>query len=364
MRPTRYDVDLDALRHNVGVLSGIAAGATFCAVVKADGCGHGAVPVARAAVEAGADWLAVALVEEAAELRVAGIDVPLLMLSEPRPAEMAEVAAVGGLRPVLYTAAGIDALAAAAPGAPAHLMVDTGMHRAGVAPDEAVATARHLLDAGLRLEGVATHFAVADEPDDPFTGEQLRRFDAVLADLGAAGIDPGIVHAANSAGTIAFPDAHRSMVRVGISLFGVAPSPDLAATVDGLGLRLVGSLRSEVTRVAVVEPGETVSYGRRWQADRPTRVATVPIGYADGVPRAWWERGAVLVGGRRRPIRGVVTMDQLMVEVDDDVAVGDEVVLLGSQGEACVRPEEVADAVGSIAYEVLTSVGARVPRRH
>jgi alanine racemase len=154
------------------------------------------------------------------------------------------------------------------------------------------------------------------------------------------------------------------MVRVGISLFGVAPSPDLAATVDGLGLRLVGSLRSEVVRVAVVEPGETVSYGRRWQADRPTRVATVPIGYADGVPRAWWERGAVLVGGRRRPIRGVVTMDQLMVEVDDDVAVGDEVVLLGSQGEACVRPEEVADAVGSIAYEVLTSVGARVPRRH
>ena len=207
-------------------------------------------------------------------------------------------------------------------------------------------------------------FSFAEQTIPEGRSKPLGTADAVLAGLGAAGIDPGIVHAANSAGTIAFPDAHRSMVRVGISLFGVAPSPDLAATVDGLGLRLVGSLRSEVVRVAVVEPGETVSYGRRWQADRPTRVATVPIGYADGVPRAWWERGAVLVGGRRRPIRGVVTMDQLMVEVDDDVEVGDEVVLLGSQGEACVRPEEVADAVGSIAYEVLTSVGARVPRRH
>lgn len=364
MRPTWCDIDLDAIRHNVGVLRGVAGEAAFCAVVKADAYRHGAVPVAMAALEAGATWLAVALVEEAAELRAAGIDAPILVLSELQPDEMAEVAALGGVRPTVYTGPGIDAFAAAAPGAPVHLKVDTGMHRVGATPAAATGLARRVLDGGLVLEGVFTHFAVADSPADPFTGDQVERFDAVLADLADHGIEPEMVHLANTAGLITCPGARRSLVRAGIGIYGVAPSPELAAACADLGLRPAARLRSEVRHVHLVEAGEGVSYGRRWRAGGPTHLATVPIGYADGVARAWWDGGSVLIGGRRRPIRGVVTMDQLVVEVDGDVLVGDEVVLLGGQGDGFIGAEEVAAAVGTITYEVLVSLGARVPRRH
>ncbi|MAG51939.1 MAG: alanine racemase [Acidimicrobiales bacterium] len=364
MRPTWCDIDLDAVRHNVGVLDALAGEAALCAVVKADGYRHGAVPVARAAVEAGASWLAVALVEEAAELRAAGLDAPILMLSEPQAGDMPGVAELGGVRPTVYSEAGIDAFAAAAPGASVHLKVDTGMHRVGAAPADATDLARRALGAGLVLEGVFTHFAVADAPADPFTGVQIGRFDAVLAELAEHGVHPELVHLANTAGLITSPGARRSLVRAGIGIYGVSPSPELAAACAGLGLRPAARLRSEVRHVHVVEAGEGVSYGRRWRAGEPTRLATVPIGYADGITRAWWDGGSVLVGGRRRPIRGVVTMDQLVVEVDGDVAIGDEVVLLGSQGDESISAEEVAASLDTITYEVLVSLGARVPRRH
>jgi alanine racemase len=364
MRPTWCDIDLDAVRHNVGVLDALAGEAALCAVVKADGYRHGAVPVARAAVEAGASWLAVALVEEAAELRAAGLDAPILVLSEPQAGDMPGVAELGGVRPTVYSEAGIDAFAAAAPGASVHLKVDTGMHRVGAAPADATDLARRALGAGLVLEGVFTHFAVADAPADPFTGVQIGRFDAVLAELAEHGVHPELVHLANTAGLITSPGARRSLVRAGIGIYGVSPSPELAAACEGLGLRPAARLRSEVRHVHVVEAGEGVSYGRRWRAGEPTRLATVPIGYADGITRAWWDGGSVLVGGRRRPIRGVVTMDQLVVEVDGDVAIGDEVVLLGSQGDESISAEEVAASLDTITYEVLVSLGARVPRRH
>jgi len=369
MRPTWVSVDLSAVAHNVAALRRSVGDTELCAVVKADGYGHGAPAVAAAAVEAGATWLAVALVEEAAELRTAGVSAPVLVLSEPRPDEMAEVVALGGVRPTLYTDAGIDAFAAAVAASgvrdvPVHLKVDTGMHRVGVHVDAAVAAARHVLDAGLRLEGVFSHCSIADEPWDPFTDRQVERFDAVLADLSAAGIEPPVVHLANTAATLTRPDTHRSLVRVGIGVYGVSPGPAVDDACRTLGLCQAMTVRSEVTHLQVIGPGEGVGYGHRWVSGHTTRLATVPMGYADGLARAWGLGGEALIGGRRRPLRGVVSMDALVVEVDDDVALGDEVVLLGRQGDDEIGAAEVADAIGLIPWEVLCSLSARPPRRY
>lgn len=367
MRPTAAEVDLDALAHNVGRLVERSAPARVCAVVKADGYGHGAVPVARAALAAGASWLAVALVEEAAELRAAGLEGPILLLSEARPAEHAEVVALG-LRATLYTGPGVEAASAAAIAAGAtlavHLKVDTGMHRVGCAPGEAVALAQAVEAApGLALEGVWTHCAVADEPGNAFTAEQLRRFDAVRDALAAAGIEPSLAHAANSAAAIAHPGARYDLVRAGIAVYGIAPSPALEGELD---LRPALSLRSEVTHVKRVGAGEGISYGLHHTFDHEATVVTVPVGYADGVRRRLGLlHQEVLIGGRRRPIVGVVTMDQLMVDCGDDpVAVGDEVVLLGRQGREEVTAAEWAAALDTIGYEITCAIGPRVPRRH
>ena len=369
MRPTWVSVDLSAVAHNVAALRRSVGDTELCAVVKADGYGHGAPAVAATAVEAGATWLAVALVEEAAELRTADVAAPVLVLSEPRPEEMAEVVALGGVRPTLYTDAGIAAFAAAVAASgvrdvPVHLKVDTGMHRVGVHVDAAVAAARHVLDAGLRLEGVFSHCSIADEPWDPFTDRQVERFDAVLADLSAAGIEPPVVHLANTAATLTRPDTHRSLVRVGIGVYGVSPGPAVDDACRALGLRQAMTVRSEVTHLQVIGPGEGVGYGHRWVSGHTARLATVPMGYADGLARAWGLGGEALVGGRRRPLRGVVSMDALVVEVDDDVALGDEVVLLGRQGDDEIGAAEVADAIGLIPWEVLCSLSARPPRRY
>ncbi len=363
MRPTWAEVDLGAVAHNVALLVERAAPAEVCAVVKADGYGHGAVPVALAALEAGASWLAVALVEEAVVLRDAGVEAPILLLSEARPAEFAEVAALD-LRPTVYTRAGIEA--AAATGAPlrVHLKVDTGMHRVGADPTDALGLARSVVGhPTLELEAVWTHCAVADEPDRSFTAEQLGRFDAVLDELAASGIDVPMTHAANSAGAIAHPAARRSLVRCGIAVYGIDPGPDLAGA---LTLRPALGLRSEIGFVKQVTAGEGVSYGLHHTFDRDTTVATVPIGYADGVRRRLGLlHQEVLIGGRRRPIVGVVTMDQLMVDCGDDlVAVGDEVVLIGRQGDQEIRAADWATALDTIPYEIICGIGPRVPRRH
>ena len=362
------EIDLQALRHNVALLAARAAPASLCAVVKANGYGHGAESVAEAALEAGATRLAVACVEEGIALRGAGIDAPVLLLSEPSAETIDEVVAFG-LIPTLYTGEGVaavaravDAVAAAAP-YPVHVKVDTGMHRVGAPPAEAVrvAAAVHQHPA-LALEGVWTHFAVADEPADPFTDLQAERFAGVVRQLAEHGVRPPLLHLSNSAGTLAHPSCHFDMVRCGIALYGVPPSPALEEAAD---LRPVLSLRSRVSYVREVGPGEGISYGLRYRPSRPSLVATVPIGYADGVPwRLGVTGGDVLLGGRRRRIAGSVTMDQILVDCGDDVPVraGDEVVLLGRQGDEEIRAWEWAERVGTIAYEVLCGVGPRVKR--
>jgi len=365
------EIDLDAVRANVTALRDVAAPAEFLAVVKANAYGHGAVPVARAALQAGASWLGIARVEEAVQLREAGIEARIMLLSEPAPAAVPDVVA-HDITPVVYTEAGIDALAKGVIDAgrtrplPVHLKVDTGMHRVGCTPSDAVALARLVASRDqLELAGVCTHLAVADEPDDAYTPEQLGRFDAVIAALDDAGLRPRVVHAANSAGMLVHPSSRHSLVRVGIAMYGLPPAPALHAH-GGVELRPVMSLRARVTMVKELPAGARLSYGLRYELDHPSRIATVPAGYADGVPRnLGLQGGEVLIGGRRLPIAGVVTMDQLLVDVGDaPVETGDEVVLIGRQGNEEITATEWAQHLGTINYEIVTGIGARVPRTY
>jgi len=364
-RPVWAEVDLGAIRHNVAVLAERVAPAAVCAVVKASGYGHGPVEVSRAALAGGATWLAVALMEEGAVLREAGIAAPVLLLSEPPAGAMAAVVDLG-LTPTLYTAEGLDALTAAAAGpvtVPVHVKVDTGMHRVGAAADDAVKLALAVEErTHLRLEGVWTHFAVADDPSGDFTTGQFARLGAVVDELATAGIRPPLVHACNSAGALGFPACHGDLVRCGIAVYGVAPAPGL---IGAAPLRPALALKAHVSLVKEVEAGEALSYGLRYRLGHRSHVATVPIGYADGVPwRLGVTGGEVLIGGRRRPLAGSVTMDQVLVDCGDDgsVAAGDEVVLLGAQDGERIDAWEWAAKVGTIAYEVLAGIGSRVPR--
>ncbi len=365
-RPVRAVVDLDAIAANVALLRQIAAPAEVWAVVKADGYGHGAIASSRAALAGGATRLCVALVKEGVELRRAGIGGPVLLLSEPDPSQAPAIVA-HGLTAAAYTPGFIAALgtAAAAIGqrAPVHLKLDTGMHRVGAPPAAAVELATLVADhPALLLEGVMTHLAVADEPDDPYTPGQLAAFDAAVGELRAVGFDPAYVHAANSAGALAHPSARYDAVRCGIAVYGVVPGPGVAETSTGL----LPALRWEakVSYVKRLAAGDRLSYGLRHTFTAAATVATVPVGYADGVPRRLAAAGGeVLIGGRRRPIVGVVTMDQLMVDCGDDpVRPGDEVVLLGGQGDERVTPEEWGERLGTIGYEVVCGIGARVAR--
>ncbi|MFM8236735.1 MAG: alanine racemase [Actinomycetota bacterium] len=358
------EIDLGALRDNVHAFRSAVAPAVLCAVVKADAYGHGAVPASRAVLEAGARVLAVANVDEGEELRAAGIDAPIMVLSQPRPEDASAVAELG-LEPVVYTAEGIDALAAAVGPHPVgvHLKVDTGMHRVGCPPDRATDLARRIETApGLVLAGVCTHFAVADHPGHDFTVAQQTRFAAVLAGLADVGIAPGTIHACNSAAAFTASAAHSDMVRIGIGLYGVVPGlPE-----PGVELRPVMAVKARVAHAQQLGPGEGVSYGLRYTTERSTRIVTVPIGYADGVPRGLGMRGGVvLVRGRRRPIAGTVTMDQLMVDVGDDpVEPGEEVVLVGEQGGERIGVEEWARLMDTIPNEIVCGIGPRVPRRY
>jgi alanine racemase len=277
-----------------------------------------------------------------------------------------------GLTPSVYTSAGVEALAAevAASGRPdpfpVHVKVDSGMHRVGASPDDAVDVA---LDVTARtelfLEGLWTHFAVADELDSPHTGQQLARFGSVVERLAKRGVRPPLLHAANSAGALYHPSSRLNMVRCGLALYGMAPSVELMDQDPATRLRPAMSLRARVSYVKVVAAGERLSYGLRYQLSSDSVVATVPLGYADGVTRSLAERGGqVLIGARRYPIAGTITMDQLLVDCgpDADVAVGDVAVLLGRQGSEEITAWEWAERTGTIAYEVVCGVSARVPR--
>lgn len=366
-RPAWAEVDLVALADNVRAIRAVAGPAAVCAVVKADGYGHGALAVSEAVLEAGATSLAVALVEEGLELRQGGIAAPVLLLSECPPGAAGDVVA-NSLTPTVYTAGGIDALATAAAGRSGsgpigvHLKVDTGMHRVGVDVEQAGDLACRI-DAhpSLRLDAVWTHFAAADDSSrQAFTNEQLRRFNAACRVIEAAGVPVPLRHTANSAATLASRGAHFDLVRPGIVLYGYGPHPH-----PDLELRPVLALKARVSHIRNLAAGERVSYGLRYELPESSVIATVPLGYADGVPRRLSSTGAtVIVGGQQRPIAGTITMDQLLVDCGPgaQIAVGDEVVLLGRQGEASVSADDWAARLETISYEILCAIGPRVPR--
>ena len=367
MRPTWADISLTAIAHNVGLLTELVRPAELCAVVKADAYGHGMVPVARTAVEAGATTLAVALVDEGRRLREAGIETPILLLSEPRPNEFAEVVELR-LMPTVYQGEGLAAATAAAAAAqerlPVHLKVDTGMARVGAPPAEVMMLADAITERDwLELAGVWTHCAVADEPENPFTAYQIEQFNHLLSRLRLGGHHEFSRHLANSAVAMAHPDGRFDMVRCGIAIYGIPPSPAL----DGcLPLQPAMTLRTEVAMVKTVIKGTPVSYGHHYTAPADTQIATIPIGYADGWTRQLGVAGGeVLIGGRRRPIAGVVTMDQTMVDcgLDYPVSPGDEVVLLGPQGDDEITATDIAERLDTVAYEIICQLGRRVPPR-
>lgn len=365
-RPTWVEVDLGAIRANAAAVKGLLPDQTrLMAVVKANAYGHGAVPVARAALEAGAEWLGVATPAEGWELREAGIDAPILVLGAAWPFE-AELYLRGDLRATITSfdeAAALSSLAAQQGGVlRVHLKVDTGMGRLGVHYREAgrfaaeVARLPHL-----EIEGVFSHFATADEPDLAFARRQLDRFQQALFDIERAGVAARFRHIANSGAIFALlPEAAFDLVRLGISLYGYYPSPAVPHPIV-----LHPALRWFARAVFVkrVEAGTPISYGATYAPRRPSTIVTLPVGYADGLRRELSNKGQVLLHGQRVPIAGRVCMDQVMVDAGDlAVTVGERALIIGKQNGAAITADDLARWLGTISYEVLTGISPRVPR--
>jgi alanine racemase len=355
-RRTWAEIDLGAVQANLAAIRGhLDPAVRIMAVVKADGYGHGAVPVARAALRAGAAWLGVATVDEGLALRKARIAAPILVFGPASTEEIAE-AVPRDLSLTLVSAESVPLVARGASrrAARVHLKIDTGMTRLGVAPAEATTVARAAVAAGLRLEGVFTHLATADEPGSEETRDQLTRFEAVLPRLRRR-FPRLLVHAANSAGAVLLPRSHYAMVRVGLAMYGLSP-PSVRERVS---LRPVMRMRSRVVRTVRAQPGTAVSYGATYRVLRPTTIATVACGYADGYPRLAGLNGEVVLGADRVHIAGRVCMDYLMVDAGDRSVRAGEIVELFGGG---VSAEEVAAWAHTISYEVVCGVGPRVPR--
>ncbi len=363
--PERLEVDLDAICDNVRGLREQLGSAEIMAVVKSFAYGNDATRVSQTLVREGVRWLAVAYPDEAIPLRRKGIDVPILVTNVL--ASEADKFAKYQLTALVSTRTMIDALDRAASGrgevVDVHLEVDTGMSRMGARPDEAVELAAYVASkGGVELRGAMTHFAAADDPaEDDFTRGQIARFDATVAAIRAAGHDLEVVHAANTAAAWRFPEARYDVVRVGLGLYGVAPSTAVGAAGT---FRLALRFTSRVLQVRDVEAGESVGYGRTWRADRPSRIATVAIGYNDGFPRFMSNGGEVLIRGHRCPVVGNVCMDATMVDVTEveGVVEGDEVVLFGAQNGARIEVDELARRGNTITYEILTGISPRVRR--
>jgi alanine racemase len=355
MRRALARIDLEAIAHNARVLDRAAGGAALCAVVKADGYGHGAVQAARAALAGGATWLAVATADEAAQLRAAGVTTRILVMGA-LSAEELDVALEADADVVAWTVELADAVAGRG-GGRVHVKLDTGMGRLG---ERDVAAADAVLARVGRPAGLMTHFATADERGDAFLGEQLDRFLAWA--LPHKQRDPELLlHAANSAGTLREPRAHLDLVRCGVALYGLDPFGRDPADHD---LRPAMQLESYVAAVKRVEPGQSAGYGRRFVATEPTTTGTVPVGYGDGVRRGLTNNAEVLVGGRRVPLVGTVSMDNVTVDLGPapDAGIGAPAVLIGAQGGERILAEEVARRLDTINYEVTCAISARVPR--
>jgi alanine racemase len=368
IRPTRAEVDLGALVRNVRTLRGAAPGTALLAMVKADAYGHGAAIVAPALEAEGVELLGVALIEEGLTLRRAGVRGEIVVLGGAYEGGW-EALVEARLVPALFRRDHLEALAKAAArlGAKArvHLKVDTGMARLGALPDEVPGLLALARDLGVDIEGVFSHFANADLSDALTTETQLARFRAVLATVDAAGVRPRWRHLANSAAMVTLAPARDgavfNLVRPGLALYGVSPAKWI---VPPRPLEAVLSWKTAVVHLKTVPTGTPVSYGGTWTSRRPTRIATLPVGYADGYSRRLSNTAEVLVRGQRAPVVGRVCMDLCMVDVTDigGADVGDEVVLLGQQGGEHLGAVEMAGWVESIPYEVLCAVGARVPR--
>lgn len=359
-------VDLDAIAANTrAIKTHIGPDVSLFGVVKAYGYGHGAVPVARVMLENGAERLCVGRTDEGIELRRAGIDAPVLNLCYTVPGEADDIVE-HDLIGTVNTVEGAEAISARAGAlgktATVHVKVDTGMGRFGQLPGEMVAFLRSISGLpNLNIEGIWTHFSSADEADRTYTESQIAAFNMTLNLLAEAGYHFEMRHAANSAGTLDYPEAHFDAVRPGLIMFGMYPSADVSRDVS---LVPAMTLRSHLARVRVLPKGSAVSYGRTYTAPKDTRIGLVPIGYGDGYHRVLSNRGHVLVRGKVAPIVGRVCMDQFMVDLSaiPDARQDDEVVIIGKQGGAAVPAEEVAAAAGTINYEITTALARRLPR--
>jgi alanine racemase len=364
--PCWLDVDLDAVAANVRALQRwVGPDTQLAAVLKAEAYGTGACELASAVQAAGAQWLAVARVHEGVELREAGATASILVMNRTEPDE-ADGAVTHDLTVTVDTPELARALAGAArrrrTRATVHLKVDTGLHRFGVAPEQALPLARELSDLdGVETQGLYTHFASADEEDRRFTLEQLGRFERVTGELANAGYRFPMRHAANSAGTLGYREAHLDLVRVGLTLYGVSPSGRVP---EGLTLEPAVSFKARIARISDLMPGDGVGYGQIWHAERPTRVALVTAGYADGMRRGMSNHGWSLVRGERVPIIGRVSMDQTTLDISDlpAAAVGDLVTFFGLDSGSTLGLDEFAATADTIPHEALTSIGGRVAR--
>jgi alanine racemase len=374
IRPTVATVSLDAIRSNFRALQALVSPKktpgvflpAVVAVVKANAYGHGAVPVARALEDAGASMLACADIEEGVLLRTSGVEAPILVFGALSVSDLDGVFE-HRLTPTISTPFAARALANAAADrgvtVGCHLKIDTGMNRLGFRHDNLRRTMPDVLGSPhLTIAAVYTHFATADQPEAPFLDEQRGRFDRAIAALGTLGLRGVQRHAANSAALLRDTRTWYEAVRPGLLLYGIVPPPLAAAD---LGLRPALSLTSRIVAVKGMRPGEGLGYGLRWIAEGPRTIAIVPAGYADGLDTRLAGRGAVLIRGRRMPIVGAVSMDMLTVDVTGlEVSPGDDVVIIGRQGEAEVTAREMAAAIGTIPWEVVCRLGARIARAH
>ena len=366
MRPTIAEIDLDAIAFNVRQTRALVGpNVRICAAVKADAYGHGAVPVSRTILENGIEMLGVATLEEALDLREAGISAPILLLQCTPAGDIPEIVR-NDLSTMVCSRSFASRLSDEAIKADkrvkVHIKVDTGMGRVGVQADETVSLARELSTMpGIEIEGIFTHFACADEDEQAFTHQQIADFHDVIQAVEAAGIHIPFRHAANSAGMLNVPESYFNMVRPGIMLYGLYDSGFVSRTPE---LRQALTLKTGIVFLKELPAESTVSYGRTYTTRRRSLVATIPIGYADGYNRRLSNTAHVLVRGVRVPIIGRVCMDQTMLDVTDvpGVSIGDEVVLYGKQGDQLITMEEIESLLGTISYEIVCSLSKRVPR--
>lgn len=366
-RPAWAEVSLDHIAHNIGLFrKQIGPVTRVMAVIKADGYGHGARKVAATALEAGASCLAVAFVAEAVDLRQAGIKAPIQILGYTDPSLFAKLISYN-LTPTLF---GLDTAEQLARQAldhnvelPVHIKVDTGMGRVGLLPEEALEVISRISGlGGLKLEGIFTHLASAEENDFTYTAEQLLLFNRIIDSCQDRGISFPLVHAANSAAALNHPSSRFDLIRLGLSMYGHYPAPEIRNIEPKLKPAL--SFKSRVILVKKIQAGQAISYGCTFHTSRESMIATIPIGYADGYSRLLSNKGQVLIRGCRVPVVGTICMDQMMIDVTEvpGARLGDEVVLYGRQGDEEIKVEEAAELIGTINYELLCAISKRVPR--